>query len=119
MHSSIQFRRNLSPHYANCKSVECCPYLNLLNLVSFDEFDCTDQESTCIISLTGHSTKMHHKTYKKQGFFTLQFRTWMHKFAVHSSLLSFPLFATQNVVHYSMRNLSMILTNATHLCKLK
>jgi len=37
----------------------------------------------------------------------------MHKFAVQGSLLFFPLVAKQNVVHHSMRNLSVILINAT------
>ena len=77
----------------------------------------TDQESIHIVGLTSHSTKMHHKTYKKQGFISLKFCTWMFKFIVQGSLLSFPLPAQQN---HAYHNLLVILINVTpSLHKLK
>jgi len=55
MHAPYNFyRTNLSCHCANCKRAEGCPYPNLLNLVSFNELDRTNQESTRINGLTGH-----------------------------------------------------------------
>jgi len=87
MQSSIQFL--LKKFTTSLCQPQGCPYSNLLNLVSFDEFDHTDEESTRIICITSYSTKIHHKKY--EGFFILQFLTWMHKFAVQGSLLFFPI----------------------------
>jgi len=56
------------------KIAEGYPYPNLLNLVWFDELDCTDQEFTCINGLTGHSTRCIPK-HAKKVFFGLQFIT--------------------------------------------
>jgi len=63
--------------------------------------------------INGHSTKIHHYSYEKKGFFTLQFCIWMCKFAMQGSLLSFLLAARQNVIYHLMCNLSVILITAT------
>ena len=60
---TIFYRRDALPHYANFKSAGDFPYPNLLNLVSLDELNRTDQEFTHINDLIGHSTKIHHKAY--------------------------------------------------------
>ena len=86
-----------------------CPYLNLLNLVSFDELDRTDEESTHIICLTRHSTKMHHKTYEKQSFFySGQFREFLtynrgisHLFPTYFSFPDYSLTYFPNISHFS------------------
>ena len=89
------------------KNLEGFPYPNLLNLVSFDELNHTDQKSTSSNGFAGHSTKIHHnKMYKK--VFTLQFPTWICKFSIQSSLLSFPLAA---VTYHLMCNSLVILIN--------
>ena len=75
-------------------------------MVSVDEVDHIDQESTFITGVTGHSTKIHHNTYEKTSFFALKFHTWMRKFTVKGYLHSFPLVTKQNVAYYPGQHIS-------------
>jgi len=97
-----------------CKLQKCggLLFLNSLNLASFDELDCTGQEFTCIICLTDHSTKIHHKTYKKQAFSHYNFIPVCVNLP-YKALSSLPLGAKQNVAHHLMCNSSVILINVT------
>ena len=83
---TIFCRKYSSPHYTSCKSAEGCPYPNLLNLVSFNELDCTDQESTCINRLTSHSTKMHRSQNKMVHITWCTVYQWFNPISINWSI---------------------------------